>query len=108
MSDTRPLVVFIDNRNAPPKWISNLMTVKDLAGEAEMQLSEGRLTIPMAFVDSEKAEVAVKGEFYRGDRNGVVYARLRKIDALLRRVDGKRKVDLIKSREKFDAYQLPD
>ena len=108
VSDTRPLVVFIDNRNNPPKWISNLMAVKDLAGEAEIRLSDGRLTLPMAFVDSEKAEVAVKGEFYQGDRNGVVYARFKKIDALLKRVDGKRKIDLIKSREKFDAYQLPD
>ena len=108
VSDTRPLVAFIDNRNAPPKWISNLITVTDLAGEAEIQLSEGQLTIPMAFVDSERAEVAVKAEFYRGDRNGVVYARFKKIDALLKRVDGKRKVDLIKSREKFDAYQLPN
>ena len=108
VSDTRPLVAFIENRNDPPKWVSNLITVKDLTGEAEIQLSEGRLTIPMAFVDSEKAEVAVKGEFYRGDRNGVVYARFKRIDALLKRVDGKRNVDLIKSREKFDAYQLPD
>ena len=108
VSDTRPLVVFIDNRNNPPKWISNLMAVKDLAGEAEMTLSDGRLTIPMAFVDSEKAEVAVKGEIYRGERTGVVYARFKKIEALLKGVDGKRKIDLIKSREKFDAYQLPD
>ena len=108
VSDTRPLVAFIDNRNNPPKWISNLMAVKDLAGEAEIQLYQGRLTIPHAFVGSEKAEVAVKAEFYRGERTGVAYARYKKVDGLLKRADGKRKVDLLKSREKFDAYRLPD
>ena len=96
------------NRNNPPKWISNLVAVKDLAGEAEIQLSQGRLTIPHAFVGSEKAEVAVKAEFYRGERTGVAYARYKKVDGLLKRADGKRKVDLLKSREKFDAYRLPD
>ena len=108
VSDTRPLVAFIDNRNNPPKWISNLVAVKDLAGEAQIQLSQGRLTIPHAFVGSEKAEVAVKAEFYRGERTGVAYARYKKVDGLLKRIDGKRKVDLLKSREKFDAYRLPD
>jgi len=108
VSDTRPLVAFIDNRNNPPKWISNLVAVKDLEGEAEIQLSQGRLTIPLAFVESEKAEVGVKAELYRGERTGVAYARYKKVDGLLKRADGKRKVDLLKSREKFDAYRLPD
>lgn len=107
VSDTRPLVAFVENRNNPPKWLANLMAVRDLKGEAQLKLSNGRLTIPIAFVDSEKAEVAMKAEFYQGDRNGVVYARFKKVGALLTREDGKRKVDLIKSREKFDAYQLP-
>ena len=107
VSDTRPLVAMFDNRGDPPRWVSKLMTVKDLKGKAELGLSEGRFTIPLAYVDSEIAEVAAKAEFHRGERNGLVYARYKKFDLLLKRLNGKRDLDVIKVREKFDRYQLP-
>jgi hypothetical protein len=107
VSDTRPLVAMFDNRGDPPRWVSKLMTVKELKGKAELGLSEGRFTIPLAYVDSEIAEVAAKAEFHRGERNGLVYARYKKFDLLLKRLNGKRDLDVIKVREKFDRYQLP-
>lgn len=108
VSDTRPLVAFVDNKSNPPKFLSNLMAVKDLSGEAEVHFSNGKTTIPLAYVNSEKAEVAVKATFYDGERDGVVYARFKKLDALLKRENGKRKVVVTKSREKFDQYQIPE
>lgn len=107
VSDTRPLVAMFDNRGDPPGWVSKLMIVKDLKGKATLGLSKGRFSIPLAYVDSEKAEVAAKAEFYQGERSGVVYARYKKLDLLIKRFDGKRDVDVIKVREKFDQYQLP-
>jgi len=50
----------------------------------------------------------VKATFYDGERDGVVYARFKKLDALLKRENGKRKVVVTKSREKFDQYQIPE
>jgi hypothetical protein len=84
------------------------MAVKGLSGEAEVHLSNGKTTIPLAYVNSEKAEVAVKATFYDGERDGVVYARFKKLDALLKRENGKRKVVVTKSREKFDQYEIPE
>ena len=107
VSDTRPLVAFVDNKSNPPKFLSNLMAVKDLSGEAEVHFSNGKTTIPLAYVNSEKAEVAVKATFYDGERDGVAYARFKKLDALLKRENGKRKVVVTKSREKFDQYEIP-
>ena len=108
VSDTRPLVTFFDNRNKPPKWLSNMMAVKNLAGEAEMEVTGGAIRIPLAYVDSEKAEVGVKGVIANGDRSGLVFARFKKFSTLLKRFDGKRNVDIIKPRAKFDRYQISD
>lgn len=107
VSDTRPLVALFKNRSRTPKWLGNMMSVKNLAGEAEMQLTGGKFRVPLAYVDSEKAEVGVKATFFEGEREGVVYARFKKLDTLVKRFDGKRSVDVIKSREKFETYELP-
>ena len=108
VSDTRPLVTFFDNRNKPPKWLSNMMAVKNLAGEAELEVTGGAIRIPLAYVDSEKAEVGVKGVIADGERTGLVFARFKKFSTLLKRFDGKRNVDIIKPRAKFDRYQISD
>jgi hypothetical protein len=107
VSDTRPLVALFKNRSRTPKWLGNMMSVKNLNGEAEMQLTGGKLKVPLAYVDSEKAEVGIKATFFEGEREGVVYARFKKLDTLVKRLDGKRNVDVIKAREKFEAYELP-
>ena len=107
VSDTRPLVALFKNRSRTPKWLGNMMSVKNLNGEAEMQLTGGKLKVPLAYVDSEKAEVGIKATFFEGEREGVVYARFKKMDTLVKRLDGKRNVDVIKAREKFEAYELP-
>ena len=107
VSDTRPLVTLFKNRSRTPKWLANMMSVKNLAGEAEMSLSGGKFRVPLAYVDSEKAEVGIKATFFEGEREGMVYARYKKLDTLVKRFNGKRDVDIIKSRKKFEEYVLP-
>ena len=63
--------------------------------------------IELVYVDSERAEVGIKASFFEGEREGTVYARYKKLDTLVKRFDGKRDVDVIKSRKKFDEYVLP-
>ena len=107
VSDTRPLVALFENRSRAPKWLGNLMSVKNLEGEADMSLSGGKLRIPLAYVDSEKAEVGIKATFFEGEREGMAYLRYKELDTLVKRFDGKRDVDIIKAREKFEEYVLP-
>ena len=83
------------------------MSVKNLEGAAEMSLSGGKLRVPLAYVDSEKAECGIKATFFEGEREGMVYARYKKLDTLVKRFNGKRNVDIIKSRKKFEEYVLP-
>ena len=58
-------------------------------------------------MNSEKAEVGIKATFYEGEQEGMVYARYKKVDTLVKRFDGKRDVDIIRSRKKFEEYVLP-
>jgi len=37
----------------------------------------------------------------------MVYARYKKLDTLVKRFKGKRDVDVIKARQKFEEYELP-
>jgi hypothetical protein len=71
-----------------------------------MEISDGAIRIPLAYVDSKKAEVGVKGVIENGERSGMVFARFKKLSTLLKRFDGKRNVDIIKPRAKFDRYQI--
>jgi hypothetical protein len=107
VSDTRPLVALFKNRSRTPKWLGNMMSVKNLEGAAEMSLSGGKLRVPLAYVDSEKAEVGIKATFFKGEREGMVYARYKKLDTLVKRFNSKRDVDVIKARKKFEEYVLP-
>ena len=69
-------------------------------------MADERLVIPAARVISDKAEVAAKAVFYEQGRDGVIYARYKKLDVLLKMNGDKSDLDVIKVREKFDGYQL--
>ena len=107
VSDTRPLVALFDNRGNPPGWLSKLMTLKDLEGEARLAISEGRVAISQAYVISDKAEVAAKALFSAKSRHSAVYVRYKKLDFLLTTENDERDLDIINVRKKFDQYEIP-
>lgn len=108
VSDTRPLVAMFDNRDDPPRWVSKLITLTDLQGEASLEMEDDRVRIPLARVTSDKAEVAAKALFTGGVRNSAVYVRYKKLDMLLRTENNERNIDVVNVLEKFDAFTLPD
>jgi hypothetical protein len=107
VSDTRPLVALFDNRGNPPKFVSRLLTMKDIEGEATIQLADNRLAISNARVTSDKAEVAAKAVFYETGRDGVIYARYKKLDATVKMSGEKKKLELFGARDKFEEYVIP-
>jgi hypothetical protein len=106
ISDTRPLVAFFENRIRSPRWFSRLLTLKDLEGEGAITIDGDRMDIPTAQLISDKAEVAAKAVISPGNRDGMIYARYKKLDVLLKMEDGKNNLDIYKTREKFDAYRV--
>jgi len=49
--------------------------------------------------------LGAKGQINKTTRNGVFYARYKKLDAIMKINDGKRNVDVIQARDKYDDYR---
>lgn len=69
-----------------------------------MDMQKNQIIFPYAFAGSDKIDVGAKGVITREARDGVVFARYRKLKGLLKIHDGKRNFDVIKAQKKFDAY----
>jgi hypothetical protein len=80
------------------------MTIDDVSGEAKLQMKQNIVVIPYAFATSDKIDVGAKAIISADLRDGVLYARFRKLHGLLKITNGKRNLDILKAREKFDAY----
>ena len=106
ISDTRPLVAIFQNQKSPPRWISGLLTLKDIEGEASVSINQGQVVIPRASILSDEAEVAAKVAFTPDASTGMIYARYKKLDLLLKLMGKEQDMDIIKVREKFDRYEL--
>ena len=59
-----------------------------------------------ARVLSDKAEIGAKAVIYETGRDGMIYARYKKLDVVLKMQGEKSNLDVFKAREKFDEYRL--
>ncbi|KZX60477.1 hypothetical protein A3709_11790 [Halioglobus sp. HI00S01] len=106
VSDTRPLVAMFSNQLDAPRWVGNMLEMEDIEGEATLALAENRLCIPHSVLISDKAEVAAKAMFSADGREGMIYARYKKLQATMEMLGDETKVKLRKARERFDEYTL--
>lgn len=104
MRDSRPIVALLANHRGKHGWLEKLLTVEDIRGRAELSASSGRVRIPYAVVGSDKIEVGAKGMFDDTVREGIFFARFRKLDGILKVRDGERNFDIFGARAKFDSY----
>ena len=107
MTDSRPIVAMLGNQKKSPGWVKKMLTIEDVNGAVVLDFTNPRLVIPSATVDSDKIELGAKAVIDRDLRSGVIYARYKKLDIVVKIADGKRNIDLTKARRKFDAYRLP-
>jgi len=104
IKDSRPLVAMFANEKGEHPWLERMLTIENVSGNASMSLEKERLLVPHAFAGSDKIDAGVKGNMDAQGAEGVFYARFRKLDALLKIRDGKRNLDIIGARKKFDDY----
>lgn len=107
MTDSRPIVAVLGNQNDRPKWVKNMLTVEDVTGVVQLEMAENRILIPNAFIESEKIDFGAKGVIDEGLNDGVLYARYKKLDIVVKFSEGKRNIDLYRAKGKFDEYLLP-
>ena len=83
------------------------MLVEDIEGIATIKLADQKMTFTDTLLTGDKIEIAAKGVITRQSRDGAIYARYNKKDALVKIRAGKKNLDVINVREKFDAYEVP-
>jgi len=108
MTDSRPIVAMLGNQKDRPKWVKNMLTIEGVKGEVELDMADNRILIPSAFVDSDNIDFGAKGIIDEGLNDGVIYARYKKLDFVVKISGGKKNIDLFRAKGKFDEYQLPD
>lgn len=104
MTDSRPFVAMMANHKGKEGWLGKALTVEDVKGEAMLQMKNNNMVIPLAYASSEKIGVGAKGLINADAREGIFYVRFRKLDGILKMRNGKRNIDILKAREKFDQY----
>jgi hypothetical protein len=104
IKDSRPFVAMFSNHKGEHKWIEKMLTIENIQGNAEMTVENEQITIPYAFTSSDKIDAGAKGIINAEKAEGIFYARFRKLDAVLQIRDGKRNIDIIGARKKFDEY----
>jgi hypothetical protein len=107
MTDSRPLVAMLGNQKTRPGWVKKMLTIEDVNGAVVLDFVNPRLIIPSASMNSDKIELGAKGIIDGDLRSGVIYARYKKLDIVVKIAGGKRNIDLTRARRKFDAYQPP-
>jgi len=107
MTDSRPIVAMFGNQKDRPGWVKKMLTIEDVNATVQLDFVNPRLVIPAAKMDSDKIEIGAKAIIDKDQRDGMIYARYKKLDIVVKIADGKRNIDLLRARRKFDEYRLP-
>lgn len=106
MSDSRPIVAMFRNEKDPPEFLANMMKIEDIKGKAKIKMRDDKLIIPYAHAVSDNIDVGIKGVITATTGDGVIYARYKKLHAIVKISDGKRNVDIVRARRKYLEYQI--
>jgi hypothetical protein len=104
MKDSRPIVALMSNQRGKHGWLEKILTVEDIKGSARLKVGAGRALLPYATVGSDKIEVGAKGLSDAQTREGIFYARFRRLDGILKVRNGEKNFDLLGARKTFDKY----
>jgi hypothetical protein len=105
IADSRPVVAMFGNKGKRPEWLLNMLTIEDIEGTAQVTIANEQIVIPLAHAISDNMEMGAKGRISGQRRDGVVYARYKKLDAVIKISEGERNTDVIRAREKYETYQ---
>ena len=104
MKDSTPIVAMLSNQRNKNGWIEEMLTVGKIEGTARMDMQQQQIIFPHAFAGSDEINIGARGVITEQTRDGVIFARYRKLKGLLKIRDGKRSFDVIRAQQKFDDY----
>ena len=105
LTDTRPFVTILSNHvNSRRGWLEKLLSVENVKGTGTMTLNENIIRFPLVQIDAGHIKLGAKGVIKGKNREGLIYARYRKLGGLLRINGEESDFDLLRARAKFDNY----
>jgi len=104
MTNSKPIVAVIANQRGKNGWLGKALTIDDVNGKAVINIAQNSIIIPYAFAGSDKIDVGAKGVITADNRDGVLYVRFRRLHGILKINNGKRNLDVLNARKKFDQY----
>ena len=107
IKDSRPIVAMLDNQKEKHNWLSKLMTIQDIKGNATVNMANNVISVPYAFVKSDKIDIGAKGLISSVLREGMFYLRYKKLKILLKLRNGKKNIDIFHVKKTFDSYHIP-
>ena len=107
IKDSRPIVAMIDNKRDKHGLISKLLTIENIHGMAKINMANNTITIPNAYVKSNKIDIGAKGIISPKLRDGMFFFRYKKLKGLLKMRNGKKNFDILKVQKTFDDYVIP-
>jgi hypothetical protein len=70
-------------------------------------MEDNLILIPQAWLTSDNIEAGMKAEIGGAEgNNGRIYIKYKKLEALLKILNGNRNLDIIRAREKYDEYEV--
>lgn len=104
MSDSIPLVAMMANNKGKETWLSKALIIDDVNGTVKMHVADEQIVIPYAYVRSDKIDVGAKAVLSRDFNDGILFTRYRKLHGIMKIHNGKRNIDILRARIKFDEY----
>ena len=104
IADSRPIVAVLSNYRNKAGWLEKLLTVKDIDGQVKLSIVDDQVVIPYAFATSDKIDIGAKGLFTRDGREGIFFARYRKLRGIMKIKDDRRSFNIINATKTFEAY----
>ena len=107
IKDSRLVVAMLDNQKEKHNWLSKLMTIENIRGTATINMANNTIFIPYAFVKSDMIDIGAKGVISSALREGMFFLRYKKLKLLLKTRNGKKNIDMLKTKETFNNYAPP-
>ena len=107
MKDSKPIVAMIENGNSKFSFITKMLVVENLQGEAKITMENQAIRIPYAMVKGGKVEVDAKAIFDSSRRDGVLLVKHPNFRVLVKKEGEKKSFDLFSAQKSFDSYKLP-
>jgi hypothetical protein len=107
VTDTRPFVAMLENARGEHDWISELLTLSDLAGNLHLTTNARGAVLHDAFFGSDTASISARGLSRANHREALLLVRYKRFTGALALQDGQSRFSILGARERFANY-LPD